>query len=97
MLAPETRTVTAGGETFELKPSKFALYWLLAERTRRGRPAVHWSEESFMSTLLHYYKRMETDPDDYERVEAAYQSGTGQHIINPAKAHINRHLQQRLG
>ena len=59
---------------------------------------AHWSEEGFMRKLLHYYGRMETDPDDYERVEAAYRSGTGkQHIVNPAKAHVNRHLRDGLG
>ena len=34
ILDPDTCTVTAGGERFELKPSRFALYWLLAEGLR---------------------------------------------------------------
>ena len=98
VLVPANCTVTAGGETFELKPSKFALYWLLARRVLCGRPAAHWSEDDFMTQLLHYYGRIElTGPGEYERIEAAYEGGRGDKIVNPAKAHINRTLRQRLG
>ena len=98
VLDPVSCTVTAGGETFELKPSKFALYWLLATRVLRGRPAAHWSEADFMTQLLDYYGRIEmTGPGEYERIETAYEGGRGDKIVNPAKAHINRTLRQRLG
>ena len=98
VLDPANCTVTAGGETFALKPSKFALYWLLATRVRRGRPAAHWSEDDFMTQLLDYYGRIElTGPGEYERIETAYEGGRGDKIVNPAKAHINRTLRQRLG
>ena len=98
VLDPANCTVTAGGETFALKPSKFALYWLLATRVRRGRPAAHWSEDDFMTQLLDYYGRIElTGPGDYERIETAYEGGRGDKIVNSAKAHINRTLRQRLG
>ena len=98
VLDPSTCTVTAGGETFELKPSKFALYWLLARRVLQDRPAAHWSEDDFMTQLREYYGRIElTGPGEYERIETAYEGGRGDKIVNPAKAHINRTLRQRLG
>ena len=55
VLDPEHCTVTAGGETFELEPAKFALYWLLATRALDGRPTAHWSEADFMTQLLDHY------------------------------------------
>ena len=98
VLDPSNCTVTAGGATFELKPSKFALYWLLARRVLRGHPAAHWSEADFMTQLLDYYGRIEmTGPGEYDRIETAYEGGRGDKIVNPAKAHINRTLRQRLG
>ena len=98
VLSPANCMVTAGGETFGLEPSKFALYWLLARRVLRGRPAAHWSEDDFMTQLLDYYGRIEiTGPGEYERIETAYEGGRGDQIVNPAKAHINRTLCQRLG
>ena len=98
VLDPATCTVTAGGESFELNPSRFALYWLLAERAFRGRPAAHWSEGEFMRNLLRYYRQLENPySGDYERVETAYEGGRGEKIVNPAKAHINSSLRQRLG
>ena len=98
VLDPETCKVTAGGETFALNPSRFALYWLLAERARDGRPGAHWSEEGFMRKLLHYYGRIENPySGDYERVETAYERGRGDKIVRAAKSHIKRELQKRLG
>ena len=98
VLDPANCTVTAGGETFALKPSKFALYWLMASRVLRGRPAAHWSEADFMTQLLDYYGRIEmTGPGEYDRIETAYEGGRGDKIVNPAKAHINNTLRQRLG
>ena len=98
VLDPETGTVTAGGETMQLKPSRFALYWMLAERALRGRPAAHWSEDGFMKKLLDYYGRVENPySGDYERVERAYQLGNPRYIVAPAKSHINRELRERLG
>ena len=97
VLEPETCTVTAGGETMHLDPSLFALYWLLAERARRGQAAAHWSEDGFMMNLLHYYERTNPDPGHYERVEEAYQGGEPKNVINPAKARINSHFRQFLG
>ena len=98
VLDPETGTVTAGGETMQLKPSRFALYWMLAERAVRGRPAAHWSEDGFMKKLLDYYGRVE-DPysRDHERVVRAYQRRNPRDIVAPAKSHINKELRERLG
>ena len=98
VLNPAHCTVTAGGALFELKPSKFALYWLLARRALRGRPSAHWSEDDFLTELLEYYGRLEMPgPGEYERVETAYEAGSGEKIIKPAKAKINSELRQRLG
>ena len=98
VLNPANCTVTAGRALFELKPSKFALYWLLASRALCGRPGAHWSENAFMTELLEYYGRLEmTGPGEYDRVETAYEAGNGEKIIKPAKAKINSDLRQRLG
>ena len=98
VLNPANCTVIAGGALFELKPSKFALYWLLARRALLGRPGAHWSEDVFMTELLDFYGRLEmTGPGEYRRVETAYEAGSGGKIIKPAKAKINRDLRQRLG
>ena len=100
ILDPATCTVTAGGESFELKPSRFALYWLLAERAREGRPGVHWSEEDFVETLLRYYRqigRVDSEFGDYKRVEPAYRRGPIEKIVNPAKTRLNNGLRRRLG
>ena len=43
-LGPARCMVTAAGESFRMRPAQFALYWMLAERARLGRPGVHWSE-----------------------------------------------------
>ena len=97
-LHPATCTVAAGGETFKLKPSKFALYWLLAERALHGQPGVHWSEDGFKTRLLDNYGRLQNPYSaDYERAEAAFARGRPDKIVNPAKAHINRILRQCLG
>ena len=40
VLDPSKRMVKAGEKTFRLPPAKFATYWMLAERARRGRPGV---------------------------------------------------------
>lgn len=98
VLDPENCSVTAGGETLDLAPAKFALYWLLARRALRGRPAAHWSEDDFMTQLVDCYGRLEmTGQGEYDRIETAYESGPGDTIVKPAKAHINRTLRQRLG
>jgi CRISPR-associated protein NE0113 (Cas_NE0113) len=41
-----TRTVTAGGESIDLKPAEFAFYLMLAERRRRRLPGAHWSDKA---------------------------------------------------
>ena len=98
VLDPETCSVTAGGETLDLAPSKFAFYWLLARRALHGRRAAHWSEDDFMTQLLDCYGGLEmTGPGEYDRIETAYEAGRGDTIVNPAKAHINRILRERLG
>ena len=98
VLNPANCTVIAGGALFKLKPSKFALYWLLGSRALRGRPSAHWSENAFMTELLEYYGRLEmTGPGEYDRVETAYEAGNGEKIIKPAKAKINSDLRQHLG
>ena len=98
VLDQETCTVTAGGETFALNPSRFALYWLLAERARSGRPGVHWGDEGFMTERLRYYGRVENQySGNFERVETAHERGRGEQIAKSTKSHVNRILRDRLG
>ena len=98
VLDPETCTVTASGKTFTLTPSRFALYWLLAERARDGRPGAHWSEEGFMTERLRYYGRVENQySGTFERVETAHERGRGEQIVKSTKSHVNRNLRERLG
>ena len=40
VLDPSKRMVKAGDKSFRLPPAKFATYWMLAERARRGKPGV---------------------------------------------------------
>ncbi len=97
-LDPASRTVTAGGETFPMQPSAFALYWMLAERVRRGCGGVHWSDSGVERELLEYYGRIVgPGSGEYERAEQAYGRGMSKENFDPAKAHIKRTLRRHLG
>ena len=97
-LDPRNCMVTAGGESFVMRPAHFAFYWMLAERARRGRPGVHWSELDIKQDLLDYYGRVvNKNSGDYERAERAYARGITAENVNPTKAHIKKDLERRLG
>lgn len=96
-LHPSKCMVNAGGELFRMRPALFAFYWMLADRARRGRPGVHWSE-SIEGELLGYYGRVvSTASGDYERAEHAFARGLSAENVNPAKTHIKEELERRLG
>ena len=99
-LDPASCTVTAGGESFQLKPAWFAFYWMLAERARLGKPGVHWSDEDIGKELLDYYGQVVNPASGrYEKTEDAYTRarGVSAENFNPAKAHIKEELERRLG
>ena len=99
VLNPDTCEVTASGETFKLTLNRFALYWMLAERTLAGRPGIHWRESCLRDELLRYYGRLVGEySGDYERAEKAYGQGHEMDVtFNPTKTHVNKELIKRLG
>jgi CRISPR-associated protein (TIGR02584 family) len=92
-LDPATLTVTAGGESFTLKPAQFALYWMMAERCIAAKSGVHWSERSMGDELLGFCRAL---GEVSEQTERAYRRLTEQNF-DPAKAHVNRALRSALG
>ena len=96
-LEPETRTVTAGGETFELKPAEFAFYWMVAERCRRGKPGVHWSEEIEQELLGHYGRLVKEFSGLYEEAERALSRGMDKGYFEPRKTKVNQAIRKALG
>ena len=97
-LDPASCTVTAGGESFHMKPAWFATYWMLAERARLGKPGVHWSDDGIEQELLDYYGQVVNPASgDYERAERAYAHGLTAENFNPTKAHVKKELERRLG
>ena len=97
VLDPSGREVTAGGETFVLRPSQFAFYWMLAERAHANAPGTHWSEEGFAEEYLDFYGQLvNPNSGDYERAEVAYVRLTAENV-NPNKTHIKKALERNLG
>jgi len=97
-LEPATCRVFAGGDSFTLKPSEFALYWVMAKRIIEGRSAVHWSEDSTKTELLDCYgKLVNPFSGDYERALTAYQRGMTKDNFDPAKSHINAAIKKAMG
>ena len=106
-LDPASQMVSAGGESFTIKPILFAFYWMLAERARRGQPGVHWSDTGIERELLDHYGRIvHQESGGYERAEQAYglcakHSAYGRGLtaenVNPTKSHIKRELERHLG
>jgi hypothetical protein len=92
-LDPETRTVTAGGESFSLEPAQFAFYWMMAERCIAAKGGVHWSERSLGDELLGFCRAL---GEISEQTERAYRNLTEQNF-DPAKAHVNGALKRALG
>ena len=97
-LDPATRTVEAGGESFVISPAQFAFYWMLAERARRRRPGLHWSEDGIEKEFLTFRARLVNPASGtYERAEEAYANGFTAENVNPLKAHIKRQMERHLG
>ena len=96
-LDPARCKVTVAGESFRMRPAQFALYWMLADRARRGRPGVHWSEGIAEELLGCYGQVVNPASGDYERAEQAYARGLSAENFNPTKTHIKEELERRLG
>ena len=97
-LDPASCTVTAGGESFQMRPAWFATYWMLAERARLGKSGVHWSDDGVGQELLHYYGQVVNRASgDYERAEEAYERGFSAENYNPTKTHVKEELERHLG
>lgn len=98
VLDPAARALVAGGERVALIPRRFALYWLLAERARRGRRGIHWSEPDVAAELLACYRSLVGEYSaEYERTESAFARGLDGGNLNPDKSHINKALERHLG
>ena len=97
-LDPARCTVTAGGESFRMKPAWFAVYWMLAERARLGKPGVHWSEDGIGQELLAYYGQVVNPASgEYEKAEQTYGRCLTAENFNPNKTHIKNELERHLG
>ena len=96
-LDPASCMVTAGGESFHMKPAWFATYWMLAERARLGKPGVHWSDGIEQELLDYYGQVVNPASGDYERAERAFARGLSAENFNPTKTHIKEELERRLG
>ncbi|WP_022947130.1 CRISPR-associated protein [Methylohalobius crimeensis] len=97
-LHPVTHTVTAGGETFSLKPAEFAFYWLLAERCRQHGPGIHWSETDIEKELLDYYRRLVGEYSaQYEKAEETLKQGVTKEYFEPRKTKVNDAIKKALG
>lgn len=98
VLEPGRCALRAAGTELTLEPIRFALYWMLAERARQGRPGAHWSEPGFEDELLAYYGHLVgRDSGRYEEAERAWRPGATKELVDPIKSHINRSLKQTLG
>lgn len=98
ILDPASRAVVVGGEQVVLSPRRFALYWMLAERARRSRAGIHWSEPGVAAELLACYRSLVGEySGEYERTESAFARGLDGDNLNPDKSHINKDLERRLG
>ena len=97
-LEPAACAVIAGGESIPLRPAEFSFYWMLAERSRAGKPGAHWSEKGFERELLDYYRQL-VNPysGEFERVEKTLKRGLTKENFDPRKAHINHALRAALG
>jgi CRISPR-associated protein (TIGR02584 family) len=97
-LDPQTRTVTAGGESFVPDRPEFALYWLMAKRCIEMRGGVHWSEQGLGEELLALHRRLvSVYSGSYEQTETAYKKKYGADNFDPSKTHLNRALKRALG
>ncbi len=95
-LHPANCMVCAGGESFSMPPSHFALYWMLADRARLGQPGFHWRDGA--DKVLEYRKRLVGDfSGSYERAEELLKGRFRPENFNPMKSHIKRCLEQQLG
>ncbi len=98
ILDPASQTVTAGGESFKLEPSKFALYWMLADRASTRRGGAHYTDSDFRSEYLYYYGRIvNAMSGKYEKAEKAYTHGMSGDEVNPIKSRIKDRLVKVLG
>jgi CRISPR-associated protein (TIGR02584 family) len=94
-LNPATLTVTAGGESFPLKPAEFAFYLMLAERTRKQLPGAHWSDKNLQAEIAQCYALVvNPNSGEYERFET---KGMSKDNFNARKSHINKALIRSLG
>jgi CRISPR-associated protein (TIGR02584 family) len=97
-IEPATLTAIAGGTTFQLEPSLFALYWMLGEKCRTAdRGVLRDNEEGIRNELLAYYGRL-VNPNSgaYERAEKAYRHFSRENF-DQTKAKLNRALTRALG
>jgi CRISPR-associated protein (TIGR02584 family) len=94
-LDPAKLTVTAGGESFCLKPAEFAFYLMLAERARKQLPGAHWSDKGLQAEIGQCYALV-VNPysGEYERFQA---KGMSKDNFNARKSHINKALIRSLG
>jgi hypothetical protein len=88
-LDPETRSVTAGGESFELPPQQFGIYWMMAERCQTVRGGLHWSDRGIGDELLKYYGCLVGIHSGlYEKAEKTYRRNFKKDNFDPHKGDV---------
>lgn len=98
ILNPSTRQLTLGGETLMLTPVQFAHYWLFVDLAKTGKPGMHWSEDAFVSEVLHRLRQISnTFGAEYEKTEETYLRGYTKENFDPIKTKINHLITNTLG
>ena len=92
-LDPATRTVTAGGESFALKPAEFAFYWMMAARCAARRGGVQRGDPGLGEELLAFLRLL---GDISEQTAKAYRNFNEENF-DPAKTKVNAALKRKLG
>ena len=96
-LDPASCTVTAGGESFRMAPSLFALYWMLAKRASLGQPGIHEHDKDSGQEFLGLYGQLVGKGSGrYEEAERAYKDDLSDNF-SPKKTKIEKYLNKSLG
>lgn len=94
----DTCEISVGADRLALPPSQFAFFWMLAERARRKRPGLHWSDPASSHEYLKCYGRLVNRfSARYEAAQAKLGAGLAKTSFEPKKAQINRRIVERLG
>jgi len=94
----KTRTVTAGGHSFQLSLADFATYSWFALRRANGEEPVRWTDPGLAESFVSHYERVAgKDVGNAERVRHALKGGMSEEYLEQRKSKTNRALRKCLG